>query len=195
MNPIECYKTYLSVKNHFSKDSYDFFKYRGKTKVSEKTFYSKKERFWFEKLSRNKDDKEVINFFVSNYSTAEDPSSLWIGDIIKNGEIVYVKWTEKRNNLLDIFLREIESLNKNNFNQYFTIVGNRHPQILKDYLKGDICIETMIIFDSILNYKRDYDNMLVDPIWEMISMKMKKYSVFLQINSVKYRKSLKEKIV
>lgn len=195
MNPIECYKTYLSVKNHFSKDSYDFFKYRGKTKVSEKTFYSKKERFWFEKLSRNKDDKEVINFFVSNYSTAEDPSSLWIGDIIKNGEIVYVKWTEKRNNLLDIFLREIESLNKNNFNQYFTIVGNRHPQILKDYLKGDICIETMIIFDSILNYKRDYDNMLVDPIWEMISMKMKKYSVFLQINSVKYRKALKEKIV
>lgn len=195
MNPIECYKTYLSVKNHFSKDSYDFFKYRGKTKVSEKTFYSKKERFWFEKLSRNKDDKEVINFFVSNYSTAEDPSSLWIGDIIKNGETVYVKWTEKRNNLLDIFLREIESLNKNNFNQYFTIVGNRHPQILKDYLKGDICIETMIIFDSILNYKKDYDNMLIDPIWEMISMKMKKYSVFLQINSVKYRKALKEKIV
>ena len=195
MTPIECYKTYLSVKNHFSKQNYDFFKYKGKTKVSDKTFYSKKERFWFEKLSRNKEDKEVINFFVSNYCVADDPSSLWIGDIIKNGESVYTNWKERRSNLLDIFLKESDNLNKENFNNYFVIVGNRHPQVLKDYLKGDISIETMIIFDMILNYKKDFDNKLIDPIWEKISLKMKKYSVFLQINTVKYRKALKEKIV
>jgi len=195
VNPIECYKTYLSVKNHFSKESYDFFKYKGKTKVSDKTFYAKKERFWFEKLSRNKEEKEIINFFVSNYCSADDPSSLWIGDIIKNGESVYIRWKEKRDNLLDVFLQEISNLNKENFDQYFSVVKNRHPQIVKDYLKGDICIETMIIFDTIINYKKDFDNKLIDPIWEMISMKMKKYSVFLQINSVKYRKALKEKIL
>ena len=62
-------------------------------------------------------------------------------------------------------------------------------------MKGDISIETMIIFDSILNYKKDFDEKLIDPIWEMISMKIQKYSVFLQINTVKYRKALKERIV
>ena len=195
MTPIECYKTYLSVKNHFSKQNYDFFKYRGKTKVSDKTFYSKKERFWFERMSRNKSEKEIINFFVSNYCSADDPSTLWIGDIMKNGESVYSKWQEKRNNLLDIFLQETSNLNKQNFNDYFIVVGNRHPQVLKDYLKGDISIETMIIFDTILKYKKDFDGKLIDPIWEMISMKIQKYSVFLQINTVKYKKALKERII
>ena len=195
MTPIECYKTYLSVKNHFSKQNYDFFKYKGKTRVSEKTFYSKKERFWFERMSRKKSEKEIINFFVANYCSADDPSTLWIGDIIKNGESVHSKWQEKRSNLLDIFLQETSNLNKQNFNDYFIVVGNRHPQVLKDYLKGDISIETMIIFDTILNYKKDFDGKLIDPIWEMISMKIQKYSVFLQINTVKYRKALKERIV
>ena len=82
----------------------------------------------------------------------------------------YSKWQEKRNNLLDIFLQETSNLNKQNFNDYFIVVGNRHPQVLKDYLKGDISIETMIIFDTILNYKKDFDGKLIDPIWEMISM-------------------------
>ncbi len=195
MNPIECYKTYLSVKNHFSKESYDFFKYKGKTRVSEKTFYSKKERFWFEKLSRNKNDNEVVNFFVSNYSSVDDPSSLWIGDIIKNGEVRYSEWIEKKHNLLDIFLSECGHITKENFDDYFRVVGSRHPQILKDHLKGDVCIETLIIFDSILNYKKDFDSKLIDPIWEMVSLRMKKYSVFLQINTIKFRKALKEIIL
>ena len=34
MKPIEVYQTYLALKNHFTKDNYDFFKYRGKSRVS-----------------------------------------------------------------------------------------------------------------------------------------------------------------
>ena len=30
MAPFECYKTYLALKNHFNKDSYDYFTYNKK---------------------------------------------------------------------------------------------------------------------------------------------------------------------
>lgn len=193
MDPISCYKTYLSIKNHFSKRDYDFFKYNGKTKVSEKTFYSKKDRFWFEKLSRKKSDKEIIDFFVSNYSSSDDPSNLWIGNIIKEGESIYEDWIGKRNNLPNIFYDEISNrLTKENFESYFQIQNNRHPILLKDYLKKEICIETLIILDKILRFKKDFDNKIIDPIWETVSLKMEKYSPFLNVDIFKYKKILKE---
>ena len=34
MTPFEVYKTYLSIKNHFTKDKYDYHKYCGKTNAS-----------------------------------------------------------------------------------------------------------------------------------------------------------------
>lgn len=196
MDPLSCYKTYLSIKNHFSKKDYDFFKYNGKTKVSEKTFYAKKDRFWFERLSRKKTDKEVIDFFVSNYSESDDPSNLWIGNIIKDGESVYEKWMNKRNNLSDIFYNEIKTnLNKENFENYFEVKNNRHPSLLKDYLKKEISIETLIILDKILRFKKDFDHKIIDPVWEIVSLKMEKYSPFLNVDIFKYKKILKECIL
>lgn len=196
VTPIDCYKTYLSIKNHFSKENYDFFKYNGKTKVSEKTFYSKKDRFWFEKLSRQKDDKEIIDFFVSNYAFSEDPSNLWIGNIIKGGEEIYSSWKLKKDNLLNIFENEItKNIKKDTFNNYFKIENNRHPQILKDYLKREISIETLVILDKILNFKKDFDSKLLDPVWMIVSLKIEKYSPFLNLNIFEYKKLLKEYVL
>jgi hypothetical protein len=143
-------------------------------------------------MSRQKTDKEIINFFVSNYSSSEDPSNLWIGDIIKDGNNVYLNWLDKRNNIFDIFSIECSRLNKKNFNSYFTSKKNSHPEILKDYLKKEICIETLILLNNIIDFQKDYDKKLNDPVWEMVSFKIKKYSCFLDFNMIKYIKKLKE---
>lgn len=196
MDPISCYKTYLSIKNHFSKKNYDFFKYNGKTKVSEKTFYSKKDRFWFEKLSRKKTDSEIVDFFISNYVSVDDPSNLWIGNIIKDGEKIYTDWKSKKENLVILFESEISnSITKDNFNEVFTIVNNRHPLILRKYLQGEISIESLVILDKILGFKKDFDKKILDPIWDIVSLKIEKYTPFLNIDIFKYKKILKEKIL
>jgi len=67
MVPFDTYKTYLALKNHFTKDSYDYHKYQGKSRASLQSFYKRRDRYWFEKLSRQKEDKEVIDFFVANF--------------------------------------------------------------------------------------------------------------------------------
>ena len=76
MMPFDAYKQYLSLKNHFTKEKYDYHKYCGKSRATVQSFYKRKDRFWFEKLARNKDDKEVIEFFVSNFITCTDPSKI-----------------------------------------------------------------------------------------------------------------------
>ena len=63
MTPFDVYKTYLGLKNHFTKDKYDYHRYNGKTRASLQSFYKRKDRYWFEKMSRQKNDQEVVNFF------------------------------------------------------------------------------------------------------------------------------------
>ena len=67
MMPADAYRCYLSLKNHFTKPKYDYHKYRGKVRATNAAFYKRKDRFWFEKFARQKDDKEIEEFFVSNF--------------------------------------------------------------------------------------------------------------------------------
>lgn len=193
MEPLQVYRVYLATKNHFTKPNYDYQKYCGKVKASLESFYKRKDRMWFEKMSRQKTDQEIIDFFVANFVSCNDPQSLWVGEIIKDGETNYKNWNKKIQSLTYIFKEEIDSLfSGKNFDDLFKITGNRHPDILKQYLQGKVSLETMVILNQILNYKKEFDSKLIDPIWEFVSMRIIKYSSFLHTDIFKYKKILKE---
>tara|TARA_B100000965_G_scaffold13356_1_gene10042 strand:- start:30 stop:626 length:597 start_codon:yes stop_codon:yes gene_type:complete len=193
---FDAYRCYLSLKNHFTKDHYDYIKYRGKTRATKQAFYKRKDRFWFEKFARSKNDKEVEEFFVSNFISTTDPATMWIGDMIKNGEARYVDWKKKVESLSYNFKEETSSVfADNNFDAMFHIDGSRHPDILKEYLGGKISLETMVICDIILGYVKEWDKKLNDPVWETVSMKIKKYKPFLNIDVQRYKKILKEIVI
>ena len=196
VTPIETYKTYISLKNHFTKLDYDYLKYNGKVRAGEKSFYSRKDRFWFEKLSRQKKDKEIVDFFVANFSSAEDPQSLWIGEIIKSGNDTYMNWMKKIQALSYHFKSDIENVfSSQDFNKMFLITGSKHPLILKEFLKSNISLETLVILDKILGFKNNFDKKLNDPIWNSVSMKIQKYSPLLNIDVFKYKKILKDLVI
>ena len=96
VTPFECYKTYVAMKQHFTKDKYDYFKYGGKSRASATSFKSRKDRYFFERMSRKKSDEQIIQYFISNFISTEDPSKVWIGEIIQNGETNFQNW-QKRN--------------------------------------------------------------------------------------------------
>ena len=191
--PFDAYKQYLSLKNHFTKEKYDYHKYCGKSRATVKSFYKRKDRFWFEKLARNKSDQEVIEFFVSNFITCTDPGKLWIGEMIREGDGRYTNWKKRTQSLSYLFKEETnEIFSDGNFDSMFAMDGTRHPQILKEYLRENISIETMVILDKILGFRQEFDEKLQDPVWQTVSMRIKKYSPFLNIDVFRYKKVLKE---
>lgn len=192
LEPFESYQKYLALKNHFTYKNYNYFTYHGKVKANLKSFYKRKDRFWFEKLSRQKSDEEIINFFVANFASCDDPQSLWIGQIIKEGEENYTNWMRKTQSLSYIFKEEVSILNSKNFDEMFSIQGNKHPKILKEFLQKKISLETMIILNNILEYTKEFDKKLQDPVWEFVSMRIQKYSPFLHIDGNKFKSILKE---
>ena len=193
--PFDAYKQYLSLKNHFTKEKYDYHKYCGKSRATVQSFYKRKDRFWFEKLARNKSDQEVIEFFISNFITCTDPSKLWIGEMIREGEGRYVAWKKRNQSLSYIFKEEIESILANHDLDSIFARKDGHPIVLRKYLGGDISIETMVILDKILEYRQEFDKKLQDPVWETVSMRMKKYSPFLHIEVSRYKKILKQVVL
>ena len=195
MAPFDCYKTYLALKNHFTKNTYDYHKYNKKTRASLQSFYKRKDRFWFEKLSRQKDEKQVEDFFVANFVSCNDPESLWIGEIIKEGEDRYNLWQKKIQSLSYHFKQESQSLfEENSFEKVFDC-SKGHPVLLKKFLVGNVSLETMAIYDKIFLFGKNFDKKLQDPVWQTVSRRMKKYSPFLHIDVFKYRKILKEVVL
>ena len=193
--PADAYRCYLALKNHFTKDHYDYIKYRGKTRASNAAFYKRKDRFWFEKFARQKNDKEIEEFFVSNFIYSTDHSTMWIGEMIKEGEGRYQEWQKKVQSLTYVFKQETESVFENKKVDDMFDCSKGHPPILKIYLRGDISLESMVIYDRILGYGKDFDKRLKDPVWETVSRKIKKYSPFLNIDVSRYKKILKEVII
>ena len=127
--------------------------------------------------------------------SCSDPQTLWIGEIIRNGEGNYREWQKRIQSLSYLFKEEVELFSDTDFDALFHIEGSRHPEVLKMHLQGKISLETMIILDRILGYKSKFDKKLKDPVWELTSMKMSKYSPFLNTDVFRYKKILKQVVI
>jgi len=195
MMPFDAYREYLALKNHFTKKSYDYHKYCGKSRATVQSFYKRKDRFWFEKVVRQKTDKEVVDFFVANFVSCSDPQSLWIGEIMKEGETRYKEWQKKVQSLSYLFKEESQQIfSQHKFEEVFDC-SKSHPVLLKMFLSGKISLETLVIYDRIFMYGSNFDKKLKDPVWESVSMKIKKYNPFLNIDVFRYKRILKEVVL
>lgn len=193
MTAFDVYKLFLSLKNHFTKDSYDYFKYCGKSRASISSFNSRKDKYFFEKLSRKKTDTEILQFFVANFVDSDTPDSVYISELMRTGEDIYIQWMKRNQSVFYMFKTEVEVfLSKNRFNDFFKCNSSTHPEVIKKYLQNLISVETLVILDTILNYTKEYDKKLNDPVWDLISMRIKKYKPFINIDISKYLLVLKE---
>ena len=129
---------------------------------------------------------------VSNFSAAENPQSLWIGEIINSGERTYAEWMKRRQSSTYLFKEQSNDLLSENELQDLLECSRGHPKILKAYLGGKISLENFVIWDKIFNFSKDFDKKLSDPVWETVSLKLKKYGPFINIDVFKYKKILRE---
>jgi hypothetical protein len=192
VTPFETYQHYLSLKNHFTNPKYDFFKYGAKTRASVTSFNKRKDKYWFEKTSRKYSDDEIIDFLVSNFTATDNPQNLWIGEIINSGERNYAEWMKRQQSLTYLFTEQSNELfSENKLDDVFNC-SKGHPPVLKMFLGGKISLETLVIYDKIFLFRNKFDKKLLDPVWESVSLKLKKYNSFINIDIFKFKKILRE---
>ena len=182
MEPIDVYLMYCAMKAHFSKNDYDFFTYKGKSRVPRNSFYKRKDRVFFVKLSKKYPEEENLkNYMVANFIMDRR------GYVANFNDENYEQWKEKRSNFYNIFTNEIRPLVKN-FNPLFEVKNSEHPILLKEYLGKRLSRETLIILDDLVKFSNTWDNrMSEDYIWFDLKKLMINYKRFLTIDKNQYR--------
>ncbi len=192
MTPYQVYCEYLALKSHFSNQKYDYFKYNKKVRASLTSFNRRADKYWFEKTSRKFKDEEIIDFLVANFVQSESNSAIWIGSLINEGEKVYSDWKKRQQSLTYLFKEQSEELFSQTKLEDALSCSKGHPPVLKKFLSGKISIETLTIYDKIFGFSKTFDKKLLDPVWETVSLKIKKYMPFLNIDVFQYKKLLRE---
>ena len=191
---FDAYKTYLALKRHFTSD-YDYFKYHGKVRAGVESFLKRNDKFFFRKLAKKYDEKELVDFFVSNFIVSDN----WIGNLIsQESEDNYVRFKKRRESLSYHFDTELRWLVDHcrdhdlELNKLLLVENNNHPLLLKFLLQKKISIDTIIIMDSVLNFLHHWGKNLDDIVWEEKKRLIIKYNKFLTYDPFVYRKKLKE---
>lgn len=184
---------YNSLKLHFTSTSYDYFKYHGKTNVSTVTFLKRKDKYQFYKLSRKYTIEELRDFYVANFLEGDS----WVGDMVRDGEVVYQKWQKIQQSLTYTFENDIIYLlsNGGSPDEMLEVKPNDYPILMRMTQLKQISMETLVILNDILNFFPMWTKKIDDDIvWPDFKMKVEKYTPFLNYDKKKFKEILREKI-
>ena len=194
MSGIEVYRLYLSLKLHFTTDTFDYFKYGNAAKASQHSFDSRRDKFFFVKLSRTFKEDELREFFVANM-IVED--KVYPARLVREGAKNYQEYIKRKQSLAYNFKEDVMTLHdiSQKFDKLFIIEGV-HPPLLKAHLGGKISIETLAIFNKIFQYVGNFDkDIKEDIVWKPLRNRVMKYEPFISIDKGKYKNIIKTQFV
>ena len=194
MTGYETFGLYQALKLHFTQESYDFFKYNGKSNVSVTTFENRKDKYHFYKLSRRLAQKEdMMDFIVANL--VEDEKT-WVGSLLmQESEVNYRKHQKVIQSMSYTFENDCKLIFRDcilNPNEVLMTDGD-YPVLLKKALQKSVNIESMCLLNNILGFVPMWSKKIADTIhWPNYRMKLLKYSAFIPKDDVKYKLILKK---
>jgi hypothetical protein len=192
MDGFKAYRYYLAIKLHFTTDRFNVFENRGSVRGTREAFNARNDRYIFEKLaSKRSDDKEIIQFFVSNFAYGND-QAIYAG---QEAEDNYLQWQKRKQSMTKIFVDDLATLithielNKLKPTAIFQFTENEYPVALKLFVGGKIAIETLNIIDDMTGMLDDW---VVHPsvryIWEAEMRRIKKLTGFVKYDKIKIGK-------
>jgi hypothetical protein len=183
MSGFEAYKVYVALKNHFTKEGYDYVKFNGKAKLNKSSFDKRKDKVFFEKLAKH-DDLE--NFLISNFI---ENNRLWIRDLAysEDAEKRYVAWKKRIGSLTYNFKKDLKKIIDEPAGDH------QHPTALRLYLGNEISLESLCVLLKMSRAVKQWDSTLeYDPVWQEVRLKVIKYTPFLRFDENKVMYIMRE---
>ncbi len=181
---FEAYQLYLSLKAHFTRSSYDHLKNHPRN-ATLKALARRKDIWCFEKLARMDDlEKHLIANFII------DPE-MWPEYLVRSdARANYVDYQKRIQSLSYVFSEDLKRLNPDFDSNIKIEESGTHPPLLLFLIRGNVCIETVIIIAEITNVLPHWnEKMKGDIVWEELKLKFK-YGAFLDYDKEHFRRIL-----
>ena len=149
MDGFLAYKFYLAIKLHFTSDSYDVFKSKGRVRATYESYLKRNDKGLFDALCyKFPQEKEYIQYIASNFMYGH-PNVIY--DSYDDGLVLYMRYIKRKQSITRVFADDLTKLTSYDCGDIF-----------EAYLKNVITLESMVILDSIENVCDNVQNVLVE---------------------------------
>jgi hypothetical protein len=205
LHGFDVYRMYLAMKLHFTNQKFDYFQAGGRTNAKETTYQERNDFWFFETLAKKYTAQEIQELLLASFVLSEETTRVWIGDIKSDGLARYLVWKKQMESLAYNFSQDMDTMAdcmEQGEYSFATLFGatlseseRRPPGALRLLCKGKILQISLLICDQALDFIPHWDKYLIDPLWESISFKIKKYKPFLSIPVDKFSKIIYNKLI
>lgn len=160
VNGLETYQLYSALKLHFTTD-FDAVKYNFKTTTKRETFEKRKDRYFFEKLSRKLPKEKMIDYFTANL--LQNPK-VWIGDMCDKA---YSDYQSRYDKLSYMFSQDLNYMSNKgySFDQLCKpFDDNSGNPLLSSLQSTEIHMETVVLIDIMVNFLKKLKGKINDPL-------------------------------
>ena len=196
---FDVFKTYLAVKNHFTTD-YDYNKYGGRVTAKLESFTKRPDRYFFHKLSKRYNERDILDYFVSNFAV---DGNKWVGNLINNeGAENYTRFRKYKESFDYHFRNDCVAIRNDLdnrgilFDDGFNVDSGQHPRVLRLHIQKRIHIQTTIILDSVLSFSKVWDKEIKEKVvWPKIAHTLAKLKPFVIYNDTQAKLIMKDVFV
>ncbi len=170
LNGFGAYCLVHSIKHHFTKQTYDFFKYHGKTFLTQYDYDKSKDKHFYDRLAKKYTHDRIVDLMLGHFTSTTTTEKIWVGDLLKDERCVeradhFRRWKGSFGYLLE------QDLNR---------IGKRTPEVWCLGLEmGRIDFITFAAVNIHSNIVRVRAN-CTDMFWEPIALRITKFRPFFE---------------
>lgn len=178
------FKIYCAMKAHYN-GQFDASTFTGKLRIPIDTYNKRQDKVFFERIASKLDAATIYEMIAYNFVSNPDALSYEIaGSGCYHFYRQYLGHVSSISTAYEDDLKTIFNILSGSGKTFTDLLGgDGHPVILQMAIRGDICIETIILIDSFLpiieKMNRDFEN---DIIWIEWHKRIIQYSKLLDIN-------------
>lgn len=191
--PLEAFKAYIAVKQHFNTKKFNIFDSGICIRATQDQLNERNDRGFFEKLSREYLAGDLLNYYASNIMAGRThPSEMQ--------DVIYREFMSKLFSIEYMFEQDLIFLVNlgYGFKNIFRTKNGKLPIALQAMHGKHINIETICIINKITNgaIMDVFKSEITDPLlWKDIQLKLEKYEGWVQIKDINKLKIILNKYI
>lgn len=181
---------FLALKNHFTQESYDIVKYRGKTNATINGFEKRKDRLQFAKLSRKVSDDDMQYYIIANIIEGKS----WIGQFLEeDAELNFQKFKNAYSDIIKTVNREVrESLDGISFSNFFKVDKYEYPHVVLSKLDDTLSYLTLVVLNNFVQFVPKYNEAYAgDEVWSSMALMIDKLTPFINYDKKEMKNILR----
>lgn len=142
MDGFKAFKYYMALKLHFTQPKFDVFVNRGHVKGSYEKFLNRNDHMIFERLGRQFNDRDFIQYVASNFMYGHSDMIYDNTDSMAN----YKEYLRRKQSITKVFSDDVQVIMDSGAQYEFS--GNKIPDVLQLLIAKKITLETVVILND-----------------------------------------------